>query len=228
MIRPSTSVLRAVMLIALTTAAPASQRAGAQSTDRERILNSADWKQTMQELQQWSSIQQIYDKEQLATKRQELDEKIAGMSAAELSDFLTDLKQKLKILNSPEAREARQFLDETMAVAAPQYAKKIRAQLPDVADLTPAQLQLQLDRYQDRIARKQQLASEFEQQREDQAKQIREQRIRDQQARLKAQLSAESLPRSNYNFNPPKQKIRTYEKPYRPIRYPFLWGGYRW
>ncbi len=216
MIRPSTSLWRALVLIALTAATPAIQPADAQSTDREQILNSADWKQTMQELQQWSSVQQIYDKEQLAKKRQELDEKIAAMSAAQLTDFLSDLKQKLKILNSAEAQQARKFLDETMAVAAPAYAQKIREQLPDIADLTPAQLQLQLDKYQNRIAQKQQFATEFAEQREDQAKQIREQRIRDQQARLKAQLAAESAPRSNYNFTAP-QNSHLRSRPGQPL-----------
>lgn len=201
----------------------------AQTTDREKILNSDDWKKTMQDLEEWSSVQQIYDQDQLAQKKRELDRKIAGMSAEQLTDFLAELKQKLVILNSAEARSARRWMDETMAVAAPAYVQKIRAGLPDISGMTAAQLQQQLDLFQDRIDTTRKSAADAAKFREDQVKQIRQQRIRDDSARLQSELAAESAPRSNYNFT--IQQRRTYSAPAFQRRYgvyPLLYGGYRW
>ena len=199
------------------------QDSSAQTSARNQILNSPEWKQTMMDFEEWSTVQQIYSKEQMAKLKQQLQEKIAGMSAEQMTDFIGDLKQKLTILHSDEAREARKWLSESLAVAAPAYAKKIREKLPDIATLSAAQLQLQLDEYEDQIAAKRKYATDFAKEREDQAKQIREQRIRNQNARLQSQMAAEATPRSIYNFSAPA-KIRTYTPP----RYPRLWGGYRW
>ncbi len=196
---------------------------GAQTSDRDKILNSPEWKQTMKDLEQWSTVQQIYDKDQMAKLKQQFEKKIADMPADQIKEFMDDLKQKLKVLNSDEARNAREWLAETLAVAAPAYAEKIREQLPDIATLSAAQLQLQLDEYENKIAAKRKYASEFAKQREDQAQQIREQRIRNQNARLESQMAAEATPRSNYNFSAPA-KVRTYTPP----PYPWIWGGYRW
>ncbi len=223
MIRSSTAGMLIFLLICVATGLADLQTACAQTTAREKILDSPEWKKAMQDLEQWSSVQQIYDQQQLAEKKQQLEKKIAGMSADQLTAFLADLKQKLAILHSDEARKARAWLDETMAVAAPAYAKKIRAGLPDVVDLTAAQLQLQLDAFDRRIAESQKASAEYAQLREQQAKQIRDQRIRDEQARTAAKIAEDTAPRSNYNVVVP----RTYNLP-APIAYPFLWGGYRW
>ncbi len=194
---------------------------GAKTPDRQTILNSPQWKQTMRDFEEWSSVQQIYDKDQMAKLKQQLEQKVAGMSADQMTDFMDDLKQKLTILHSDEARDARKWLSETFAVAAPAYAEKLREKLPDIATLTAAQLQLQLDKYEDEMAAKRKYATDFAKEREDQAKQIREQRIRDQKARLQSEISSAAAARSNYNFSAPVQ-IRTYAS------YPSLWGGYRW
>lgn len=199
------------------------KQAVAQQTDRDKILNSADWKQTMQDLDQWASVQQIYDKTHIAKLRQQLEKQTKELPVGELLDYLKQIQQKLKILQSQEARDARKWLDETFAVAAPAYAEKIRSELPDIATLTPAQLQLQLDQYMDRIAKRREQSQEFAKERKDTAKRIHEKNVRDQQAMLRAKLSEDAAPRSNYNFSTPN-RIRTY----RPAYYPRLWGGYRW
>ena len=199
------------------------QDGGSPTSDRNQILNSPEWKQTMKDFEEWTTVQQIYDKDQMAKLKQQFDQKVADMSADQMKEFIGDLKQKLKVLNSDEARDARKWLGETLAVAAPAYAEKIREQLPNIANMSAAQLQLQLDEYEDKIAAKRKYATEFAKEREDQAKQIREQRIRNQNARLESEMAAAATPRSNYNFSTPTT-IRTYTPP----PYPMLWGGYRW
>jgi hypothetical protein len=219
MIRLSTTVLLSIVVVCLGTTLGTGHQAFAQTTsDREKILNSDDWRNTMRDLHEWSSVQQIYDKDQLAKKKQQLDKKIAGMSADQLTDFLSDLKQKLQILHSDEARKARAWLDETMEVAAPAYAKKIRDKLPDVAESTAAQLQEQLDVYSNQIAARRKNAADDKESREQEVKQIREQHIRDQKARLQSEIAGEQSGRRKN----PSVSIRRYNS------YPTLFGGFRW
>ena len=174
----------------------------------------------MKDLEEWASVQQIYDEDHLDKLRRELDKQVSELPIDQLPDVLADLQAKLKILQSQEAQDARKWLDETFAVAAPKYADKIRSELPDIASLSAAQLQLQLDQYSDRIAKRKKQSEDFAKERADVAKRIQDQNVRDQKARFIAGRT--SARRSNYNFAP--TRIRTYT----PAYYPRLWGGYRW
>jgi hypothetical protein len=198
-----------------------------QEKNREEILQSAAWKTVMSDLEEWSSVQKIYDADQLAELKQQLEEKVAGMSAKELSDYLVQLQAKVTILNSPEAREARRWLDATLEAAAPAYAKKVLAEVPDVANLTAAQLQGQLDQFAREQAAKAQRSADFSKFRQQQAKQVRDDRVRTEQERAKYERAAMTAPRSNYNFN---SQRRTYKPLYqqRPAVSPWVYGGYPW
>ena len=98
----------------------------AESADRQRILSSPPWKQALHDLDEWYSVQKVYTADELGNVKRQFDQKVARMSADELAGFLQDLQQKLVILNGEEARDARKWFGETLAVAAPEYAKKIQ------------------------------------------------------------------------------------------------------
>ncbi len=115
----------------------------------------------MLDCEQWSSVQKIYDTDQMAKLKKVLQQKVAQSPADQLQSFLRDLKQKLAILNSDETRQARAWLDESLAVAAPAYGKKLCPQLPDVARFTAAQWQQKRDEYQNQVSAKRQYAANF-------------------------------------------------------------------
>ena len=227
MCRPSSCHFLAAVFVSLTVMPAGVHEVRAQATDREQILQSAEWRQTMRDLDEWSSVQKIYDKDQLAQLQQELKKTIAEMPAEQLSDLLGDLQRKVMVLNSNEARHARKWLDQTLAVATPAYAAKIRAELPDVARLTAAQLQEQLDRWEDQQAARRRSAAEFAELREQQAEQVREDRIRWETERANFAAGQPSFARNNFSFTNTRRVYRPGFQQ-QAFRYPLLYGGFRW
>ncbi|HEV3003798.1 MAG TPA: hypothetical protein VGX78_05025 [Pirellulales bacterium] len=123
---------------------------------RDEILQSPEWNETMRAWNHWLAVQKIYDKQQVKKMKQQLDDKVKGLSADELADFHNDLRAKIHVLMSAEALDARHWLSETLAVASQKYAKKVRAGLPDVANLSAQELQDELDRFEERRSQTQQ------------------------------------------------------------------------
>lgn len=77
---------------------------------REGILQSSRWRQAQRQFNEWLSVQKIYTPAQAAQLRRNLELKIASMSAAELGDFLAEMEDKLQVLLSPEASDARSWM----------------------------------------------------------------------------------------------------------------------
>jgi hypothetical protein len=199
------------------------------------IPQSDDWRTIMHEFDEWASVQQIYDSTQVARYRQQLVQRESTLRGAQRQDFLDDLSAKLKILSSAEARKAREWLAENLAVASDSYAKKIKSQLPDVARLTASQLQEQLDEFQDRRAQTQAGNAEFSRFREQQVANIQAERRRQEAAVAQADARAQSDSYSGYHPGSGgyRGSIRTYSLPSSRWSGGWGggwggWGGYRW
>jgi hypothetical protein len=111
---------------------------------REQILNSDKWKQTISQFVQWLDAQTMYDPQEVKQTKSRLEVGIGRMTAAQLQWFENDLEEKLQVLNSAEAQEATAYLAQTLAVASPAYARKLRQKLPDLLTTTAAQVNQQL------------------------------------------------------------------------------------
>ncbi|HWC89334.1 MAG TPA: SgcJ/EcaC family oxidoreductase, partial [Pirellulales bacterium] len=77
-----------------------SPSSGSSETDsllKERILNSAEWRQTQQAYNEWLSVQKIYTPAEVKQLKAATSEKIGKMTAAQLADFVEDSKEKLAI-----------------------------------------------------------------------------------------------------------------------------------
>jgi hypothetical protein len=120
-------------------------RGQADKARREAILKSDAWQNTMAGLDQWYSVQTMYDQKQIEEIKKQLNARVAKMSGGELDDFQKDLDAKLAMLLSPEGRDILGWVAANLAAAAPAYRKKMDIQYPDVARLTAAQLRQQLD-----------------------------------------------------------------------------------
>lgn len=195
-----------------------------EASQRDEILNSEAWRQTMQALDEWLSVQKIYDPKRAAQFRDQIERRASQMSPDELSDFIAQLDAKLKILLGAEARDARQWLDATLATASDKYAKQIRAKLPDVAKLTPEQLQEELDEFERKRAQTRESSAAYK--RAEQARikaveaDLKQQREQSEKALDRAAASA----RQGY-YSPPRQ-VRQYQSNYG--YYPFFFGAFRW
>jgi hypothetical protein len=118
--------------------------AAADTPEREQILQSQEWKQTIADFENWLSTQKLYDAQQAKQTQARLEVGISRMTPAQLQYFEKDMQGKLTVLTSDQAREAEEYLSQTLAVASPAYARKIRQKLPDVLTASAGQISQQL------------------------------------------------------------------------------------
>ncbi len=114
------------------------------SAARQQILNSPEWQDTISQFDQWLSSQSLYDAEQVKQTRARLAAGIKRMSSAQMQRFMTDMTAKLEILDGQTTRDAQAYLAETLAVASPTYARKVRQQLPDLLSSSAGQIEQKL------------------------------------------------------------------------------------
>ena len=105
------------------------------------------------DLMEWLSVQKVYTPSQLRKVKAELNAKVARMSPQELVEFMQDMEVKLKILMSPEAEEARLWVERTIAVRANITPEQLKRMRPDVLNMTSAQLEQRLTEWQDQRKR---------------------------------------------------------------------------
>lgn len=147
--------------------------------ERQAVLQSKAWNEAMHEFNEWLSVQSLYDAQQVQSIKARLDAGVARMTATELQAFLVDLQGKMAVLTSQQAQDAQAFVAETLAVASPAYAKRIKSRLPDVLTMTSAQIQQQLAIFAQKRSANQQAQKAFTD--------ARQQQIQYNQAQLKAQ-----------------------------------------
>jgi len=186
---------------------------------------SGPWQQTLQAFNQWAAVQQIYTPQQISNMRRQMLEKATGLSPQESEQFRGEVEAKLHVLMSAEARDARKWLTETLAVASDSYAAKVRAGLPDVVHESASQLQADLTAFENREASVKQYQQGMQQMRERQIKAIED------DARQQAEASAQARATNNSNYNPfpgggTVNAYDRYRSPYRPY-YPISPFGNR-
>lgn len=126
------------------------------------VFQSESWRQTMRTWNEWLSIQKRYDREQVKRLKEQLAVKVKSLSYHELVDFQEDLHAKLEILMGEEAREARLWLAETLSTASKSYGEKLRADFPDVANMSAAEVRESLAEFEVRRARRKETSAAYQ------------------------------------------------------------------
>jgi TolA-binding protein len=124
--------------------------AAANEAARQQILQSDRWKNAVHGFEQWLSVQQLYSPQEVALLRSQFKSRVERMSPAELEQQLTRMEEKLAVLTSPEADDARRWLSQFLAVQKKYTDAELRRMRPDVAGMTAAQIREELARFQSR------------------------------------------------------------------------------
>jgi hypothetical protein len=124
--------------------APAAPPSSAELAARDQVLQSEEWRETLERFNAWLAKQSLYDAEQVARTRLRLEVGIKRMSAAQLQRFMAEMHSKLEVLENQHAIDAQEYLSETLSVASPAYARKVRQQLPDVLSMSAGQIDQKL------------------------------------------------------------------------------------
>jgi len=203
-----------------------------EAAKKRQIMESPEWKQAKYAFDEWISVQKIYDAKRVAEIKKQLRANIEAMTAEEFGEFLLDMQNKLKILTSKEAREARAWLARNMALAAAPYRAKMRKKLPDVASMTAAQLDQALRTFEAQRAASAKESVDAASARKQQIQATQQYLQESQRARERAldrnTYNARNYSRSNYvppvqiNLNVPVQRSYPYSGPFSN------YSGYRW
>lgn len=117
---------------------------------QDAVFNTPAWRNTLLELDEWFSIQPVYNKKQVEEERKHILNRLMKMSPEERNEFQRDLDVKLEIVLGPEGRDILGWVEKSLAAAAPAYRPKLDLEYPNILRMTAAQLRQQLDGLQGR------------------------------------------------------------------------------
>jgi len=137
-------------------AKPGSDGHGASDAgDQERksqLLVSDRWRRAMFEFNAWLDAQPVYSPTQVAAIRRELTGRVATMSSFELEYLLETISAKLKVLETPAARDARGWLGRYLAVMSDAKRAEVLRGVPNVLDMSAADLEAAVERIETKQA----------------------------------------------------------------------------
>jgi hypothetical protein len=183
------------------------------------MLEDRRWRRLERSFHEWLSVQSIYTPAEIEALKTRLKERIQGMSIPELEDFMDDAEDRLGLLLSDEAIEARSWLTYLTPEARRRMVSS-QGQVPDVFGMSVSQLRQELNQF-------------LRQRAERSAAQASINRTRDQQVAQAAQdrrAQQEAAPRrqaATYGTNQPVAPQRPREIPRYPGPHFWItpWGG---
>ncbi len=151
----------------VTESSPAAVKQSADDPARKaEIMSSPQWRRAIFELGEWLSAQQIYSPQQVNRIKADFNRRVAGMSSYELEYLLEDLDAKFKIMETPEAKDAKAWIGQYMAVMSDQKRAEVLKDVPDMVTMTSAQLQQEIDRIEQKKVALQRQQQAFDQSRD--------------------------------------------------------------
>jgi len=159
---------------------------------KAEIMNSPRWRRAIFELGEWLSAQEIYTPAQVREVKADFNRKVAKMSSHDIEYLLDDLDAKFKILDTPEARDARSWVGQYLAVMSDQRRAEALKDVPDVVGMTAGQLQAEIQKIEQKRASLQRQQAAFEQGRDQLVQQAQMARQQTAQAAAAAMSQAAS------------------------------------
>lgn len=119
---------------------------------KAKILNSPEWRRAVFELGHWLDSQNIYTATQVAAIKSRFNAKVAKMSSYEVQYLLDDLSEKLRVMDTPEARDARVWVGQYLSVLSENKRAEVLKNLPDVTSMSAAELAEEIQRIESQKA----------------------------------------------------------------------------
>lgn len=162
---------------------------GSDTARKAEILSSPEWRRAVFELGHWLDTQSIYSGKQVAEIKSRFNARVAKMSAYEANYLLDDLQRKFRVMDTPEAIDARQWVGQYLSVLSETKRADFLKHLPDVTSMSASELEeeiRQIESTKERLASSQ---TAFDKSRQDLVR-------LQQQSIMAAQKSAASASRS--------------------------------
>jgi hypothetical protein len=139
---------------------------GADLSKKAEIMNSPRWRRAIFELGEWLSAQAIYTPAQVRNIKADFNRKVERMSSHDLEYLLDDLDAKFKVLDTPEAQDARSWVAQYLSVMSDQKRAEVLKDVPNVVTMTAGQLQQEIQKIEQKRSSLQQQQAAFDEGRE--------------------------------------------------------------
>ncbi len=126
------------------------------------IMNSPRWRRAIFELGEWLSAQAIYTPAQVRNIKADFNHKVEKMSPHDLEYLLDDLDAKFKVLDTPEAQDARSWVAQYLSVMSDQKRAESLKDVPNVVTMTAGQLQQEIQKIEQKRGTLQQQQAAFD------------------------------------------------------------------
>jgi len=204
------------------------------SVERQKLLNSPRWRQARYALHEWLSVQQIYSPQEVSKLLADLEHKAHTLPIDQLQDWLEDMEEKMTILMSPQAQEARAWLGQFLSVQAKYSPEEIQKMMPDVLRMSAAQVEERLQQFEQERAGTRQAQAAFDRNRQQEVEAQRRANAQAQAAAARAQANRPTpqapQTRSPYaprrQWTPPQSNMSLVVSPYGRVG--VMYGLNRW
>ncbi|NDC53710.1 MAG: hypothetical protein EBZ74_05320 [Planctomycetia bacterium] len=161
---------------------------------KAELLRSPRWRRAVFELGDWLDTQQIYPPKQIVKIKSDFNHRVARMSSYELEYLLEDLEQKFKVMDSPEAKDARAWVGQYLSAMSDRKREEVLKDIPDVVKMSSGELSQEIQKIEAKRQSLQRQQAAFDQTRQQLVEQAREARQLTAQAAAAAAAQANSAP----------------------------------
>lgn len=110
------------------------------------IMHGPQWQRAVSEFGGWLATQTVYTPAEVRRIKVRFNEQVAAMSSYELEYLLDSVEQKMRLLDTPQARDAKAWLGEYLsAMSDARRAQELR-NVPNLLDMDAARLWQEIQR----------------------------------------------------------------------------------
>lgn len=121
-------------------------RASCDLARKADIMHGTQWQRAITELGNWLTTQTVYTPAEVRRIKVRFNEQVAAMSSYEIEYLLDSVEQKMRLLDTPQGRDAKAWLGEYLsAMSDARRARELRA-VPNLLDMDAAQLWQEIQR----------------------------------------------------------------------------------
>ena len=110
------------------------------------IMHGAQWQRAIAELGNWLTTQTVYTAAEVRRIKVRFNEQVAAMSSYEIEYLLDSVEQKMRLLDTPEARDAKAWLGEYLSAMSDARRAQALRTVPNLLDMNAAQLWEEIQR----------------------------------------------------------------------------------
>ena len=110
------------------------------------LLSSPQWRRAVAELGAWLTTQSVYPPAEVRRIKARFNERVAEMSSYELGYLLDSIAAKVQLLDSPQGRDAKDWLGEYLSAMSDARRAEAMRGVPDILEMSAEELWREIQR----------------------------------------------------------------------------------